>query len=100
MQSVAFSFKSLIVLRAALGIGEAAFVGVPFYLSIFYRRDELAFRTGLFISAAPLATSFASSLAWGTYFRAHSSSLKSHIPPLETCLHAFQGSLFPPNRQD
>lgn len=64
MQSVAFSFTSLLVLRAALGIGEAAFVGVPFFLSFFYRRDELAFRTGLFISAAPLATSFASSLAW------------------------------------
>ena len=38
--------------------------GVPFYLSFFYKRDELALRTGLFISAAPLATSFAASLAW------------------------------------
>ncbi|KAL8831457.1 MAG: hypothetical protein Q9191_000868 [Dirinaria sp. TL-2023a] len=44
---------------------EAAFgPGVPFYLSFFYKRDELALRTGLFISAAPLATSFAASLAW------------------------------------
>lgn len=33
-------------------------------MSFFYKRDELAFRTGLFISAAPLAISFASSLAW------------------------------------
>lgn len=33
-------------------------------MSFFYKRDELALRTGLFISAAPLATSFASSLAW------------------------------------
>lgn len=64
LQSVAFSFSSLLVLRAALGIGEAAFVGVPFFMSFFYKRDELAFRTGLFISAAPLAISFASSLAW------------------------------------
>ena len=64
LQSLAFSYPSLLVLRSALGIGEAAFVGVPFYLSFFYKRDELAFRTGLFISAAPLATSFASSLAW------------------------------------
>lgn len=63
-QSVASSFTSLLVLRAALGIGEAAFVGVPFFMSFFYKRDELAFRTGLFISAAPLATAFASSLAW------------------------------------
>lgn len=54
----------MFVLRICLGIGEAAFVGIPFYLSFFYKRDELAFRTGLFISAAPLATSFAGSLAW------------------------------------
>ena len=65
LQSIAPSFASLLVLRALLGISEAAFgPGVPFYLSFFYKRDELAFRTGLFISAAPLATSFASSLAW------------------------------------
>ena len=64
LQSVTSSFASLLVLRAALGIGEAAFVGVPVFLSFFYKRDELAYRTGLFISAAPLATSFASSLAW------------------------------------
>ncbi|PIG86292.1 MFS transporter [Aspergillus arachidicola] len=38
--------------------------GRPFYLSLFYKREELAFRNGLFISAAPLASSFASSLAW------------------------------------
>ncbi|MCJ1385345.1 hypothetical protein MMC17_008467 [Xylographa soralifera] len=65
LQSVAGSFTSMLVLRALLGVGEAAFgPGVPFYLSFFYKREELALRTGLFISAAPLATSFASSLAW------------------------------------
>ena len=65
MQSVATSFPALLVLRALLGISEAAFgPGVPFYLSFFFKREELALRTGLFISAAPLATSFASSLAW------------------------------------
>ncbi|KAI9681031.1 MAG: hypothetical protein M1822_007105 [Bathelium mastoideum] len=65
LQSVTTSFATLLFIRALLGIGEAAFgPGVPFYLSFFYRRNELAFRTGLFISAAPLATSFASSLAW------------------------------------
>ena len=65
LQSVAGSLAFLLVLRALLGICEAAFgPGVPFYLSFFFRRDELAFRTGLFVSAAPLASSFASSLAW------------------------------------
>ncbi|KAJ5558885.1 hypothetical protein N7461_002857 [Penicillium sp. DV-2018c] len=64
-QCLASSFGGLVVLRALLGITEAAFgPGVPFYLSLFYRRHELAFRNGLFISAAPLATSFASSLAY------------------------------------
>ena len=65
LQSVSSSFGVLVVLRSLLGITEAAFgPGVPFYLSFFYKRDELALRTGLFISAAPLATSFAASLAW------------------------------------
>lgn len=54
----------MLILRMLLGISEAAFCGVPFYLSFFYRREELASRVGVFISAAPLATTFASSLAW------------------------------------
>lgn len=64
MQAVAVNYPMLIFLRTLLGIGEAAFTGVPFYLSFFFKRDELAFRTAIFISAAPLATSFASSLSW------------------------------------
>jgi MFS family permease len=64
LQCLATSYAYMLVMRALLGIGEAAFVGIPFYLTFFFRREELAFRTGLFISAAPLATSFASSLAW------------------------------------
>ncbi|KAL3478592.1 major facilitator superfamily domain-containing protein [Aspergillus californicus] len=64
-QSLASTFGTMLVLRAILGITEAAFgPGVPFFLSLFYKREELAFRTGLFVSAAPLASSFASSLAW------------------------------------
>jgi MFS family permease len=64
-QALVSSFWAMMCLRALLGISEAAFgPGVPFYLSLFYKREELAYRTGLFISAAPLATSFASSLAW------------------------------------
>jgi MFS family permease len=64
-QSLATSFWVLVILRALLGIAEAAFgPGVPFYLSLFYKREELALRIGFFISAAPLASSFAGSLAW------------------------------------
>ncbi|KAH6895293.1 major facilitator superfamily domain-containing protein [Thelonectria olida] len=64
LQAVAPSYPVLIALRVVLGIGEAGFTGIPFYLSFFFKRDELAFRTAIFISAAPLATSFASTLAW------------------------------------
>ncbi|RVX67588.1 hypothetical protein B0A52_08117 [Exophiala mesophila] len=65
LQSITTSFSQLLVLRGVLGITEAAFgPGVPFYMTFFYRRSELAYRVGLQISAAPLATSFASSLAW------------------------------------
>ncbi|KAF2703333.1 hypothetical protein K504DRAFT_485898 [Pleomassaria siparia CBS 279.74] len=65
LQAVANSFGFLLILRALLGVGEAAFgPGVPFYLSFFFRRHELAFRTGLFISASPLSASFAGLLAW------------------------------------
>ncbi|KAK5078030.1 hypothetical protein LTR64_003565 [Lithohypha guttulata] len=65
LQSVVTSFSQLRALRACLGVTEAAFgPGVPFYMTFFYRREELAYRVGLQISAAPLATSFASGLAW------------------------------------
>ena len=64
-QALTTSFHQLLIIRLLLGIGEAAFSpGVPFYLSFFYRRDELAFRAALQISAAPLASSFAGSLAY------------------------------------
>ncbi|KAF2721553.1 MFS general substrate transporter [Polychaeton citri CBS 116435] len=65
LQALVTSWRTLLAIRVLLGIGEAAFgSGVPFYLSFFLKRDEHAFATGLFIAAAPLATSFASSLAY------------------------------------
>jgi MFS family permease len=73
LQSIVTSFAGLLVLRILLGIGEAGFTGVPFYLSFFFKREELALRTGFFIAAAPLATSFASTLAWAIITRGNSS---------------------------
>ncbi|KAI0402067.1 major facilitator superfamily domain-containing protein [Xylaria palmicola] len=64
LQAVVTSYPQLIALRVLLGVGEAGFAGVPFYLSFFFKRRELAFRTALFISAAPLASAFAGFLAW------------------------------------
>ncbi|KAM3516299.1 hypothetical protein MY11210_000058 [Beauveria gryllotalpidicola] len=65
LQAVAPSYPALVALRALLGVAEAAFAGVPYYLSFFYRRRELAFRVALFIAAAPLASACAATLAWG-----------------------------------
>ncbi|RDA85312.1 hypothetical protein CP532_5918 [Ophiocordyceps camponoti-leonardi (nom. inval.)] len=63
-QAVATSYPVLVGLRVVLAVGEAGFAALPLYLSFFFRRDELAVRTGIFIAAAPLASSFASALAW------------------------------------
>lgn len=48
------------------GLFEAGFgPGIPYLLSFFYLRHELGFRIGIFLSAAPLATTFAGALAYG-----------------------------------
>lgn len=54
------------VCRWFLAMAEAGFApGIPFLLSFFYRRHELGLRCGIFLSAAPLATTFAGALAFG-----------------------------------
>jgi MFS family permease len=53
-------------LRFLLGVAESGFaVGSLYLLSFFYRRRELGLRCGLFLSAAPLANTFAGALAYG-----------------------------------
>lgn len=48
------------------GLFEAGYgPGIPYLLSFFYLRHELGFRIGIFLSAAPLATTFAGALAYG-----------------------------------
>lgn len=56
----------MMALRFLMGAFEAGFgPGVPYLLSFFYRRNELGLRCGLFLSAAPLANTFAGALAFG-----------------------------------
>jgi MFS family permease len=51
---------------AALGILEAAFgAGAPYFLSLFYQRQELGLRVAILIGMSPLGNCFASSLAYG-----------------------------------
>jgi MFS family permease len=56
----------MMALRFLMGAFEAGFgPGVPYLLSFFYRRHELGLRCGMFLSAAPLASTFAGALAYG-----------------------------------
>lgn len=53
-------------LRFFMGVFEAGYgPGIPYLLSFFYLRHEHGFRSGLFLSAAPLANTFAGALAYG-----------------------------------
>ncbi|OHE99924.1 major facilitator superfamily transporter [Colletotrichum orchidophilum] len=60
------SYEGLVVARAFLGIFEGgAMPGFSFFLSNFYKREELLFRLGIFISSAALAGAFGGLLATG-----------------------------------
>ncbi|KAL8841941.1 MAG: hypothetical protein Q9170_000721 [Blastenia crenularia] len=66
LQASTQSFRTEMVCRWFLGLFEAGFgPGIPYLLSFFYLRSELGFRIGIFLSAAPLATTFAGALAYG-----------------------------------
>ncbi|KAK3350002.1 major facilitator superfamily transporter [Lasiosphaeria hispida] len=66
LQAAAFNWQGLMACRWFLAMAEAGFApGVPYLLSFFYRRNEIGVRCGIFLSAAPLATTFAGALAFG-----------------------------------
>ncbi|KAL8848536.1 MAG: hypothetical protein Q9221_006425 [Calogaya cf. arnoldii] len=66
LQSTTKTWATQMVCRFFLGLFEAGFgPGIPYLLSFFYLRHELGLRIGIFLSAAPLATTFAGALAYG-----------------------------------
>ncbi|KAI5475961.1 MFS transporter [Pseudohyphozyma bogoriensis] len=66
LQSAAKSFGGLAAIRLILGIAETAFApGVTYYCSFFWRRREIGLRQGLYLGAAPIATAWAGTLAYG-----------------------------------
>jgi MFS family permease len=65
IQAASDNFRGLMVLRFLIGMFEAGYApGVALYLSFFYHRREMGLRYGLFISFSPLASCFASALAY------------------------------------
>ncbi|RDA86229.1 hypothetical protein CP532_5085 [Ophiocordyceps camponoti-leonardi (nom. inval.)] len=62
----AHNMGELIVTRCLLGVFEAIFgSGAPYFLSLLYKRRELALRMSILLGMMPLANTFASSLAYG-----------------------------------
>jgi MFS family permease len=59
------SYHGLLISRIFLGVAEAGlYPGCAYYLTSWYVREELAFRQGLFFSAASIAGSFSGLLAF------------------------------------
>lgn len=65
-QAGAFNWAGMMVCRFFLALFEQGYgPGIPYLLSFFYLRHEIGFRSGIFLSMAPLATCFAGALAYG-----------------------------------
>lgn len=65
LQAAHTNYAGLLALRFLIGAFEAGFVPtVALYMTFFYHRQEMGLRYGLFISFSPLASCFASALAY------------------------------------
>lgn len=65
-QAGTHSWAGMMACRFFLGISESGFgPGIPYLLSFFYLRHEVGVRIAVFLSAAPLATTFSGALAYG-----------------------------------
>lgn len=63
--SAAKSYAIVVVLRVLVGASEAFVNAAPLYLSIWYKRDELAIRGAIFFSTSAIAGSFNGLIAFG-----------------------------------
>ncbi|KAL6702537.1 hypothetical protein ACN47E_001576 [Coniothyrium glycines] len=60
------SFEGLLAARAILGVFEGGVMpGLAFFITCFYKRNELLFRVGIYVSAASMAGAFGGLLATG-----------------------------------
>ncbi|KAF5097740.1 hypothetical protein DV451_003699 [Geotrichum candidum] len=66
LMGIVQSYHGLLIARIFLGVTEAGlFPGIAYYLTQWYRREELQFRQALFYSATTLAGAFSGLLAFG-----------------------------------
>ncbi|KAJ6621707.1 major facilitator superfamily domain-containing protein [Mycena sp. CBHHK59/15] len=73
LASVAKNFSQIFAIRFFLGIFESPMLpAVVYYLSTFYKRNELASRVGLFYAAASIAGAFSGLIAYGVFHIHHS----------------------------
>ncbi|PVH76158.1 MFS general substrate transporter [Cadophora sp. DSE1049] len=74
LQCAAHNWAGLVTLRVFMGAFEAGFfAGIIFYLTTFYKRDEIAFRLALFYGAATIAGAFSGLVAFGVFQIHHDS---------------------------
>jgi MFS family permease len=68
LSAAAKNFGGVVTTRWFLGMAESGFYpGVIFYLTTFYKRDELAGRLSIFYSASEVAGAFTGLIAYGVF---------------------------------
>jgi predicted MFS family arabinose efflux permease len=84
------NFGGIVTTRWFLGMAESGFYpGVIFYLTTFYKRDELAGRLSIFYAASEIAGAFTGLIAFGVF------QIKSHLKGWQY-LFLIEGSLVSP----
>jgi len=104
LMATAFNFTGLIFARIGLGVFEAGFAPmIPFYLSIWYTKDELGLRVAHWFGFAAVSGAFGGLVAFGIQ-HAHASvanwRLLFIIEGIPSALMGFVALAFLPDRPD
>ena len=68
LQCACSNYGGLLAIRIILGVFEGGlYSGVTFYLTLFYKRNELGFRLAIFQSMAVLSAAFSGLIAYGVF---------------------------------
>lgn len=61
-----FNFAGIITARIFVGVFEAGFgAGVPYFMSLVYKRKELGLRLAILLGTSPIANCIAGAMAYG-----------------------------------